>query len=81
MKTVLHLHRKWAHTVKASRILQGLVSDCLAIRQTDRQTGRWFGGEAGKQAHRQEGGLVERQVDQCCVFLGKVREVELWLSF
>lgn len=27
MKTVLHLHRKWIHTYKAIRILQGLVSD------------------------------------------------------
>lgn len=26
MKTVLSLHRKWAHAVKTIRILQGLVS-------------------------------------------------------
>lgn len=29
MKTVLSLHRKWAHAVKTIRILQGLVSDIL----------------------------------------------------
>ena len=29
MKTVLSLHRKWAHAVKTIRILQGLVSVIL----------------------------------------------------
>lgn len=29
MKTVLSLHRKWAHAVKTIRILQGLVSEIL----------------------------------------------------
>lgn len=29
MKTVLSLHRKWAHAVKTIRILQGLVSAIL----------------------------------------------------
>lgn len=31
MKTVLSLHRKWAHAVKTIRILQGLVSVILAL--------------------------------------------------
>lgn len=30
MKTVLSLHRKWAHAVKTIRILQGLVSAVIS---------------------------------------------------
>lgn len=32
MKTVLSLHRKWAHAVKTIRILQGLVSAILVAQ-------------------------------------------------
>lgn len=49
MKTVLSLHRKWAHAVKTIRILQGLVSAILLRWLRFDQTcgrGKWLGQAA-----------------------------------
>ena len=49
MKTVLSLHRKWAHAVKTIRILQGLVSAILLpwLRSTTRAMSRSVVGASG----------------------------------
>lgn len=52
MKTVLSLHRKWAHAVKTIRILQGLVSVILyrfdqICGQGKRARGEGLGWAAG----------------------------------
>lgn len=50
MKTVLSLHRKWAHAVKTIRILQGLVSVILLPRLRFDQIcaqGKWLGQAHG----------------------------------
>lgn len=70
MKTVLSLHRKWAHAVKTIRILQGLVSGILLLWLWFVQTVVGASGSARKLDRT--GPVMDRSVFFCFVFLIKL---------